>query len=100
MALRVIRELGGRADIRAYDPVIAADEIDLAVKVVADRDEALSGADCLLILTDWDEFAVPTPGALRAMRPPLIIDSGGVVDAARADLGGVRYISMGSASRR
>jgi len=95
MALRVIRELGGRADIRAYDPVVGADEIDLAVKVVADRDEALSGADCLLILTDWDEFAVPNPEALRAMRRPLVIDGVGVVDPARADLSGVRFIQMG-----
>lgn len=95
MALRVIRELGDRADIRAYDPVVGADEIDVAVKVVADRDEALSGADCLLILTDWDEFAVPDPGALRAMRRPLVIDSVGVVDAARADLSGARLVQMG-----
>jgi UDPglucose 6-dehydrogenase len=95
MALRVIRELGGQADIRAYDPVVGADEIDLAVKVVADRDEALSGADCLLVLTDWDEFAVPNPEALRTMRRPLVIDGVGVVDPARADLRGVRFVQMG-----
>jgi UDPglucose 6-dehydrogenase len=95
MALRVMRELGERADIRAYDPVVGADEIDLAVKVVADRDEALSGADCLLILTDWDEFAVPNPEALRAMRRPFVIDAVGVVDPARADLSGARLVQMG-----
>lgn len=95
MALRVIRELGGQADIRAYDPVVGADEIDLAVKVVADRDEALSGADCLLILTDWDEFAVPNSEALRTMRRSLVIDGVGVVDPARADLGRVRLVQMG-----
>jgi UDPglucose 6-dehydrogenase len=98
MALRLIRELRGRADIRAYDPVVGAEEIDLPVKVVADRDEALSGADCLLILTDWDEFAVPGPVALRAMRRPLLIDAVGVVDPARADLGGVRFVQMGRPS--
>lgn len=98
MALRVIRELGGRADIRAYDPLVGADEVDLAVKVVADRDEALSGADCLLILTDWDEFAVPSPEALRAMRRPLVIDGVGVVDPARVDLSGVRFVQMGRPS--
>ncbi len=95
MSLRVICELGNRADVRAYDPVVRADEIDLAVKVVADRDEALVGADCLLVLTDWDEFAVPNPEALRSMRRPLVIDGVGVVDPARADLTGVRLVQMG-----
>jgi UDPglucose 6-dehydrogenase len=98
VALRVLRELGGRADIRAYDPIVRADEIDLAVKVMADRDEALSGADCLLILTDWDEFAVPNPEALQTMRGRLVIDGVGVVDVGRADLRGVRYFAMGRPS--
>ena len=100
MAIRVIRELGDRADVRAYDPVVRGGETDLRVKVAADRDEALAGADCLLVLTDWDEFAVPDPTALRSMRRPLIIDGVGVVDAARADLRGMRLVQMGRPSRR
>lgn len=99
MAIRVIRELGNRADVRAYDPVVGAGEIDLRVKVAADRDEALAGADCLLVLTDWDEFAIPEPTALRSMRRPLIIDGVGVVDAGRADLRGIRLVQMGRPSR-
>ena len=99
MAIRVIRELGDRADVRAYDPVVRAGELDLRVKVVADRNEALAGADCLLVLTDWDEFAVPDPTALRSMRRPLIIDGVGVVDAGRADLRGARLVQMGRPSR-
>jgi UDPglucose 6-dehydrogenase len=99
MAVRVIRELGDRADVRAYDPVVRAEETDLRVKVAADRDEALAGADCLLVLTDWDEFAVPDPTAVRSMRRPLIIDGVGVVDAARADLRGIRLVQMGRPSR-
>ena len=99
MAIRVIRELGDRADVRAYDPVVRAGELDLRVKVVADRNEALAGADCLLVLTDWDEFGVPDPTALRSMRRPLIIDGVGVVDAGRADLRGARLVQMGRPSR-
>jgi len=99
MAIRVIRELGDRADVRAYDPVVRAGELDLRVKVVADRNEALAGADCLLVLTDWDEFAVPDPTALRSMRRPLIIDAVGIVDDKRADLEGVRLVQMGRPSR-
>jgi UDPglucose 6-dehydrogenase len=99
MAIRVIRELGDRADVRAYDPVVGADDIDVRAKVAADRDEALAGADCLLVLTDWDGFAVPDPTSLRSMRRPLIIDGVGVVDAARADLRGIRLVQMGRPSR-
>jgi len=99
MSLRVIRQLGDRADVRAYDPVVRPDDIDIRVKVAADRDEALAGADCLLVLTDWDEFAVPDSRALHSMRQPLIIDGVGVVDAARADLRGVRLVQMGRPSR-
>jgi UDPglucose 6-dehydrogenase len=99
VAVRVIRELGDRADVRAYDPVVRTEETDLRVKVATDRDEALTGADCLRVLTDWDEFAVPDPTALRSMRRPLIIDGVGVVDAARADLRGIRLVQMGRPSR-
>ena len=49
MALRVIRDLGERADLRAYDPIVGADDTYLRIKLVADRDEALAGADCLLV---------------------------------------------------
>jgi len=99
MSLRVIRELGDRADVRAYDPVVGPDDIDIHVKVAADQAEALAGADCMLVLTDWDEFAVPDSRALRSMRRPLIIDGVGVVDAGRADLRGVRLVQMGRPSR-
>ncbi|MDP2625888.1 MAG: UDP binding domain-containing protein, partial [Candidatus Rokubacteria bacterium] len=88
-----------RAVVRAYDPVVGPDDIDIRVKVAANQDEALAGADCLLVLTDWDEFAVPDSRALRSMRRPLIIDGVGVVDAGRADLRGVRLVQMGRPSR-
>jgi UDPglucose 6-dehydrogenase len=95
MSLRVIEEIRGRAEVRAYDPVIKAGDVAVAAKIMDERDEALAGADCLLILTDWEEFAVPPPEAVRVMRRPLILDCVGVVDLARADLRGVRYIGMG-----
>jgi UDPglucose 6-dehydrogenase len=78
---------------------VGADDTDLRIKLVADRDEALAGADCLLVLTDWDEFAVPDSRVLRSMRRPLIIDGVGVVDAGRADLRGARLVQMGRPSR-
>ena len=95
VSLRVIDELRGLGEVRAYDPAIKAGDLQLPATVVDERDQMLAGADCLLILTDWEEFAVPRREALRAMRHPLVIDAVGVVDAARADLRGVRLIAMG-----
>ena len=99
MSLRVIGDLRGRADVRAWDPVVKAIEVDVPAKIVAERDEALAGADCLLILTDWDEFGVPSAEGFRSMRRPVVIDCVGVVDQARADLRGVHYVCMGRAAR-
>jgi UDPglucose 6-dehydrogenase len=99
MALRVLRDLVGRAEVRAYDPVVTVADIDAPVKVVGDRDEALVGADCLLIMTDWDEFALLRRNALETMRRRVVIDCVGVVDAALSDLSDVRYLSMGRGGR-
>jgi UDPglucose 6-dehydrogenase len=95
MALRVIGALRGRCDVRAWDPLVKAGDVDVAAKVVGDRDEALVSADSLLILTDWDDFSRPTPDALAAMRRRVIIDCVGVIDPTRSDLTGVTYVTMG-----
>ena len=96
---KVIRELDGRAEVRAYDPLVTADDVGASIRLAADRNEALAGADCLLVLTDCDEFAAPAPAALRSMRRRLIIDGVGIVDPSRTDLAGVRLVQMGRPSR-
>jgi UDPglucose 6-dehydrogenase len=97
MALHVMRELRDRCDLRAWDPLVTASDIDFPVKVVDDRDEALGGADCLLVLTDWEEFARPSAAALATMRRRLIIDGVGIVDARRLGPSGTRLVAMGRA---
>ena len=95
-ALRVIASLGRRATVRAYDPVVRPSITDPTVTVVSHRDAALAGADCLLIMTDWEEFASIDPLALgRAMRRPLVIDCVGVLEDRRGGLEGIQYVSMG-----
>jgi UDPglucose 6-dehydrogenase len=99
MALRVIENLRGRADVRAYDPLVKQPGADVPATLVESRDAALVGADCLLILTDWDEFATPPDAGFRAMRRPVVIDCVGVMDPRRTALPGVEYITMGRAVR-
>ena len=69
MALRVIENLRGRAEVRAYDPLVKAPDVNVAATLVESRDAALVGADCLLILTDWDEFASPPGGRVPVDAP-------------------------------
>jgi UDPglucose 6-dehydrogenase len=95
MAIRIIEELRGRADVRAWDPVVGAADVDVPAKVVADPAEAVAGADCLVIATDWEHFTVPPAAALRLMRRPVVIDGVGIVDRTRTDLTGVTLVSMG-----
>ena len=95
MSLRVIRDLHGRAEIRAYDPLVGAADVDVPVTVLPGREAVLAGADCLLVLTDWDEFAATPRDAFKAMRRPLVIDCVGVVDPRRTELDGVELVRMG-----
>jgi UDPglucose 6-dehydrogenase len=100
MALRVIENLRGRAEVRAYDPLVKAADIDVPATVLDSREATLVGADCLLILTDWEEFAAPPRAGFRAMRRPVVIDCVGVMEGAREDLPGVEYVAMGRSGRR
>jgi len=97
-ALRLISDLGRAADIRAWDPVISATEVDLPARVLSSRDSVLEGADGLLILSDWDEVSACDLGPIRtSMRHSVVIDCVGALELRRAELTGIRYVSMGRA---
>lgn len=99
-SLRVIADLRGRALVRAYDPVVRVTEAEIGVSIVASREEALTEADGLLIMTDWDEFAKVDGRVLaEKMRRPVVIDCVGVLHEGHLRLDGVRYISMGRGAR-
>jgi UDPglucose 6-dehydrogenase len=95
-ALRLIHDLEGAAEIRVWDPVISAAEVGLPVIMPSSRDSVLQGADALVILSDWDEFATVDAALIRrAMRKPVIIDCAGVLAGREAELIGIRYVAMG-----
>ncbi len=95
-ATRVLGDLAHRADLRAYDPVARLPESSRNGVTQCDRLEAVDGADCLLVLTDWEEFA-DTDYSVIAQRMPgrVIIDCVGVMDRAAASENGFRYVSIG-----
>ena len=97
-SLRLVDELGGKARVRAWDPVIRpADLGDREdVEVVASAEEAVDGADCLVLMTDWDEFARADLNVIRSnLRQPLVVDCVGVLENRRDEMTGLTYVSMG-----
>jgi UDPglucose 6-dehydrogenase len=95
-ALRIIAELADRARLRAWDPVIRAGDVAVPAEVVDESRAVVDGADCLLIMADWDEFAHADLDSLRrGMRRPLVIDCVGVLEGRRAEMDGIEYVGMG-----
>jgi UDPglucose 6-dehydrogenase len=99
-ALRLIEELGPLAELHAWDPVIGPADVQVQAVIESDRDDALSGADGLLIMADWDTFGDANLDVIRSrMRRPLVIDCVGVLDPRKCELQGVEYVSMGRPPR-
>ncbi|MBI3330859.1 MAG: UDP-glucose/GDP-mannose dehydrogenase family protein [Candidatus Omnitrophica bacterium] len=98
-ALDVIEYLQGEgARIKAFDPQAMGEAKRLLPKVTLCKDpyEAARGADCLVILTDWNEFKeLDFTRLKRLLRQPLIIDGRNIYDPSRLEALGFRYIGVG-----
>lgn len=95
-SLRAIESLSPQARIRAWDPAIQPGELSIPAEVLSDGYATVEGADGLLIMADWDEFAQADLGRLRsAMRRPVVIDCTGVLERRRAEMDGIEYVAMG-----
>lgn len=86
------------AKIRAYDPhamAKAAHELK-SVKFCRDAYDAAKGTDCLLIITEWEEFRRLDPAKLKkVMRSQFIIDGRNILDPAAMKKAGFVYRSVG-----
>jgi UDPglucose 6-dehydrogenase len=72
------------AKVRVYDPAasVNARAVEPALTYVASSDAALAGAELVLHLTDWPEFAEIDPArAARLVSSPQIIDGRNKLDA-------------------
>jgi len=96
-AARYFLERG--AKVSAYDPVAlesARHELGDAVSYFEDPYEALSGADALLICTDWGQFKQPDFGRIKqAMAVPVIFDGRNLYDPAKMAVEEIDYHSIG-----
>ena len=95
----VTRLVEDGATVRAFDPEgMAAARPLLPASVVFCRDalDAASGADALVVVTEWNEFRALAPKRLReAMRGTVLVDLRNVYEPAAMQAAGFAYHAVG-----
>ena len=101
----VLAELFERgATVTAYDPVAMEEAQRIfgnepRLKYAANPNEALQGADALLIVTEWKEFRSPDFDKIKAtLKSPVIFDGRNLYEPELVKLAGLTYDSIGRAS--
>jgi UDPglucose 6-dehydrogenase len=99
-ALLLVQELLREGcHICAHDPAAmdrAKEVLHASVEYTAGPYEAATGADALLILTEWEEFASLDLGRLRKLlKYPIVIDGRNLYDPAIMSAHGFSYYSVG-----
>ncbi|MDO5625912.1 MAG: UDP binding domain-containing protein, partial [Pseudomonadota bacterium] len=89
------------AHVRAFDPVA----MDEARRLFGERPDltlcdsptdALQGADCLAIVTEWKHFRVPDFAQMAAqLQDRIVFDGRNLYDPALVARHGLRYVSIG-----
>ena len=87
------------ARVVAYDPVAietAREQLGDRITYAAKAMDVLSGADALIICTEWSEFRMPDFGAARAeMITPVVFDGRNIFDPEAMAAQGFTYYSVG-----
>jgi len=100
LASRLIAE---GASVVAFDPVAAERAravLPAAVEIADSMVTAVTGADALVIVTEWPEFRAVLDADVRAaMRRPLIVDGRNLLDPDAAVAAGFTYLSIGRVER-
>jgi UDPglucose 6-dehydrogenase len=90
--------LAAGAKVRAYDP----EGMNEARKLLSGLDyadgieTAMAGADCLVILTEWNQFRALDAEAIKAvLKSPVVVDLRNVFRPEDMTAAGIRYVSIG-----
>jgi UDPglucose 6-dehydrogenase len=98
-ALAIIRGLRtAGAAVVAYDPVAAsaAKLADPELQTAATAAAAVAGADAVVLVTEWSEFASLDWARLApTMRGDLVYDTRRIMPAADVEAAGLRYVALG-----
>jgi UDPglucose 6-dehydrogenase len=91
---------GEGAEVVAYDPVASerAGELLESVELAGSAVEALDGADAVVLVTEWREFAeLDWAAAATRMARPLIVDGRNFLDPKALAAAGFEYEGIGKA---
>ncbi|MFH1664597.1 MAG: UDP-glucose/GDP-mannose dehydrogenase family protein, partial [Candidatus Omnitrophota bacterium] len=99
-ALDIIKRLEEQgAHIRAYDPVAmekAKAEIGNNIVYCQSVYETAEGADCVILMTEWNEFKEVDWLKIKAlMKQPVVLDGRNIYDPAKLKAMGFRYSGIG-----
>lgn len=100
VSLRLVPELLRRgAEVVAYDPAAMANARRLLgekIEYAESRKACLKGADCCIVVTEWDEFSKLRPKDFKeSMRTPAVVDGRGVLNRKQFLESGVRFSAVG-----
>jgi UDPglucose 6-dehydrogenase len=91
--------LNGGARVQAYDPEampVAKSIFGSRISFASGNYDALKGADCLAVITEWNEFRHPDFGRMRSlMSSPVVFDGRNIYDPAQMRQHGFTYYSIG-----
>lgn len=98
-ALDIIRSLLGHgATVQAYDPIAtdSASRLLPPVKMFTDPYEALTGADCMVVTTEWEAVKELDLGKVKQLlRQPVIVDGRNIFEEQTVRKEGFRYFCVG-----
>jgi UDPglucose 6-dehydrogenase len=103
-SIPILRALASEgAKLRAYDPVATANAREVlpaSVTYCADEYEAATGADCLVILTEWNQFrSLDLERLQQVLRRKLVVDLRNVLQPEKMREAGFEYDCVGRAAR-
>ena len=91
--------LNAGATITAHDPAAlheAKRRLGSRVRFADSNYEALTGADALVVVTDWNEYRHPDFARIKAtLRKPVLVDGRNLYDVAKMQSLGFAYYSLG-----
>ncbi|MGB4561165.1 MAG: UDP-glucose/GDP-mannose dehydrogenase family protein, partial [Schleiferiaceae bacterium] len=83
----------------AYDPVAAEEakhQLGDRIQYASNAYEALTGADALLLITEWREFRVPNWDRVKqALKNPVVFDGRNIYSGAEVRAAGFTYAGIG-----
>ena len=101
----IVNELARRgAVVQAYDPVAMPEAARVmegvaGLRFASSQADALTGADALLVVTEWKEFRNPDFEAIKTtLKQPLIFDGRNIYDPALMRMHGIDYHGIGRAA--